>query len=362
MTHFNPYLEKSEIAFWRSAVAEKSGLIDKNLFQKKFEINKTTKIATAGSCFAQHIGRTLRLAGYNILDYEPAPKYLPNNIYSKYNYETYSARYGNIYTSAQLLQIAKEAFGLIKLSDYAEQTSAGKFIDYLRPGVEPFGFDLPQDVYTHRKFHLDAVKRLLLDMDVFVFTFGLTEGWENTKHDYVYPVSPGTIAGSFDDRIHRFINYDYDEILTHFLEFKCLINNMRSKECKFILTVSPVPLTATYTDDHVMVATMASKSILRAVTAKLTKQFDDIVYFPSYEIIVNPWIAGINYEENLRSVKPDAVSQVMKIFMESISDSSDLNEGESKNNNSVMINSDIDVLICEESILEAFRPSSGGVK
>lgn len=359
----NPYLEKNEQSFWRTAVADKSGVLDGSIFKNKFKIDHFTKIATAGSCFAQHIGKTLRSAGYNVLDYESAPKYLPINLRSKFGFDIYSARYGNIYTSAQLLQIAKEAFGLIKLNNIAEKLPTGKYIDYLRPSAEPIGFENERDVYIHREIHLQAVKKLFLEMDVFVFTLGLTECWGNNSQGCVYPVAPGAIAGNFDSRIHNFINLDYEDVLCQFLEFRDLINNYRSSKCKFILTVSPVPLTATYTEDHVMVATVASKSILRAVAAKLSKQFEDVVYFPSYELIVNPWSSVLNYDENLRSVKSEAVKNVMNLFMSSISD---LNVNPSNSNMNVAVvkgaahlESDIDIVVCEEAILEAFRPGAG---
>jgi hypothetical protein len=210
---------------------------------------------------------------------------------------------------------------------------------------------------------LQAVKKLFLEMDVFVFTLGLTECWGNRLHNYVYPVAPGSIAGSFDNNIHNFINLDYEDVLSQFLEFRNLINTYRSSQCKFILTVSPVPLTATFTNDHIMVATVASKSILRAVAAKLSKQCDDVVYFPSYELIVNPWSTEINYENNLRSVKSEAVKNVMNLFMGSLSDpnviSTNLNLEGVPVQRTIHIEPDIDIVVCEDEILEAFRPSVG---
>jgi hypothetical protein len=67
------------------------------------------RISTAGSCFAQHIGRTLRDRGYNILDVEKGPKSLSNALRNKYSYGVYSARYGNICTSRQFLQLVDSA-------------------------------------------------------------------------------------------------------------------------------------------------------------------------------------------------------------------------------------------------------------
>lgn len=69
----NPYKELSAHAFWRTAVAERGAFGLENLWQPKYQIVKSDKIVTAGSCFAQHIGRALKARGYHWFDAEPAP-------------------------------------------------------------------------------------------------------------------------------------------------------------------------------------------------------------------------------------------------------------------------------------------------
>ena len=113
----SPYSGMPPRAFWRTGVANSSGSICRcrvpdELYRKKWAITRTDAVATAGSCFAQHIGRSLRDAGYNILDTEPAPAGLSADLHARFGFSIYSARYGNIYTTSQLLQLAKEAFGL----------------------------------------------------------------------------------------------------------------------------------------------------------------------------------------------------------------------------------------------------------
>ncbi len=81
-------------------------------------------------------------------------------------------------------------------------------------------------------------------MDVFIFTMGLTEAWIDKRNGRVYPTAPGTIAGSFDPKIHAFHNFSYNEIYDDFLEFLELVRNW-NPGFRVILTVSPVPLTAT---------------------------------------------------------------------------------------------------------------------
>jgi hypothetical protein len=85
-----------------------------------------------------------------------------------------------------------------------------------------------------------------------------------------------------------------------------------------VLTVSPVPLTATATGRHALVATTHSKSVLRAAAGQLADERDDVDYFPSYEIISGfPYRAAF-YEPNLRTVTPDGVAFVMRHFFQAL--------------------------------------------
>ena len=85
-------------------------------------------------------------------------------------------------------------------------------------------------------------------------------------------------------------------------------------ELKIILTVSPVPLVATYEPRHVLSSTSASKGILRALGDEVERDFKNVYYFPSYEIITCPAHAGRYYADDLREVTPLGVNHVMRMF------------------------------------------------
>lgn len=69
----NPYQSLPPRSFWRSAVAEPDMLAIGELWTPKFTIGADDPILTAGSCFAQHIGRALLEHGMNWHDAEPPP-------------------------------------------------------------------------------------------------------------------------------------------------------------------------------------------------------------------------------------------------------------------------------------------------
>jgi hypothetical protein len=314
VTVHSPYQDLPPRAFWRTGVSEQHPLRITDLYRRKFEIRAEDRIVTAGSCFAQHIARKFKTFGYAVVDAEPAPPGLGETTARDFGYGIYSARYGNIYTTRQLLQLAREAFGQHQPHNIAWE-KGGRFYDALRPSVEPEGLASVEAVLAHRRSHLAAVKAMLASMNLFVFTFGLTEAWIDRRDGTVYPTAPGTIAGSFDPALYEFKNFTFSEVMDDFLQFRELVLAL-NPGVRFLVTVSPVPLTATAANEHVLAATTYSKSVLRAVAGELAQRFEDVDYFPSYEIIASPFSRGFFYESNLRSVDSAGVENVMRIFFD----------------------------------------------
>ena len=346
----NPYSELPSSAFWKTGVTQENPYEIHNIYKKKFDIKPYTQITTAGSCFGQHVGKHLKKSGYKVIDEELAPPGLPDEVQQKYGFSLYSARYGNIYTVKQLLQLAKEVAGERKPENYIWQKN-GKYFDALRPAVEPEGHDSKQEVIEHRDFHIQKVKDVFTKMNLFIFTLGLTEMWVHKESGTVYPTAPGTICGEFDENIYEFKNAEFQEIVNDFMKFQKTVGKIRSnKQFKVILTVSPVPLTATASGLHVLVSTVHSKSILRAVASQLSTNNKNIDYFPSYEIVNNPRLHSTAFKENLRSVRDETVQIVMQHFSKEHPPIKRKNTNISSNLNQ----KNEDDIQCEEALLEAF--------
>lgn len=342
-----PYSDLPPERYWKTGVAELHPSTIQNLYRKKFPIAATDRIATAGSCFAQHVARHMRARGYNILDVEPPIEGTPHDIAQKYGYLVYSARYGNIYTARQLLQLLQDA-DTLEVRDEDIWEKDGRYFDGLRPSVEPGGLPTREEVKAQRLDHLKRVDRLMRETDVLVFTLGLTEAWKHSESGTVYPTCPGVLAGAFDNRRHEFVNFDFVDVYRDMKKARKILKAI-NPSIRLLLTVSPVPLTATASTDHVLAATTYSKSVLRAVCGSLTKEFDDIDYFPSFEIIASPFSKGFFYEPNMRSITEMGVETVMKVFFSEHSDvgappASRKRKGQSNRRD----------VICEGALLEAF--------
>lgn len=308
----NPYKRLSEEKFWRKAIAEKSAFDLNNLYIKKYDIKATDPIVTAGSCFAQHIAKRLKSSGYYYIDAEPAPFNFPESKRDAYGYGLYSARYGNIYTARQLLQLAQRAFGEFNPVEHVVEHK-GRIFDLLRPSLEPNGFSSREECNEILQSHLAAVRYLLTQAGIFVFTFGLTEAWLDKRDGTVYPVCPGTSAGEYDPDKYVFRNFSYPEILADMESFMALARKV-NPSIKFLFTVSPVPLVATAINQHVLVSTVYSKSVLRAVAGDLAAGDDMVDYFPSYEIITGPQSRSAFFNPDMRTVHSKGVDCVMEYF------------------------------------------------
>lgn len=344
----NPYSELPPEAFWKTGVVD-SYPTTNNIYRKKYSISAGDAIATAGSCFAQHIARHLRAEGYCVLDMEPAPEDLPRSSHEDFGYSMYSARYGNIYTVQQLLQLAREAFGEFE-TELPEWRRGDRYFDALRPGIEPEGLATQDDVMMHRAHHLQKVRDLFLTMDIFIFTMGLTEHWFDKHSGHVLPIAPGVIAGSFDKERHEFRCATLPSVIDDFNAFqRFLLDKRGGRRFRCLLTVSPVPLTATYAGRHVLVSSVESKAILRTAAGQLARNQAHIDYFPSFEIVTHPGARSTNYSDNLRSVTGEAVERVMKVFFSQHSMKNPSKRVETRENY------EIDMFVkCEEELLERF--------
>src|SRR5579862_2991920 len=197
----NPYADLPETAFWSRAVSRRSENVDP-VTEPSFRIAPGDRIASAGSCFAQHISRALIRKGFNYFVTEPAPS---TKRAQDENFGVFSARYGNIYTLRQLLQLFDRAYGLFEPVTPAWLTPEGRCLDPFRPQIQKSGFASLGALEEDRASHLAAVRRLFERCDVMIFTLGLTEGWVNRTDGAAVPLAPGTLG--VDDTEFIFENF-----------------------------------------------------------------------------------------------------------------------------------------------------------
>ena len=311
----HPYKSLPDKAFWRRTVATPLAAEVDPVGVFDLTILPDTKVATAGSCFAQHIARHLKKSGYNYHIAERGHPHLGDAALAANNYGLFSARYGNIYTARQLLQLIDRAYGRFTPSEDCWQEAPDVFLDPFRPSAQPGGFVSRAELEADRAQHLSAVRSMFETLDVFVFTLGLTECWRSKVDGAVFPLCPGVEGGQFDPDRHEFYNQDVDDVLSDLTRFREALLALNNK-AEIIFTVSPVPLMATAEPGaNVLSATTYSKSVLRIAAETMRQRHADVHYFPSYEIITGSFSRGAYFADELRNVVESGVSHVMSLFM-----------------------------------------------
>ena len=313
----NPYQALPAHSFWRTAVAEPDPADIDGVWTPKFELGQDEEILTAGSCFARHIGRTLLELGMNWRDAEPAPPGLTAAERAARQYGVFSFRTGNIYTAAMLRQWLAWASGTVP-APTESWVADGRHYDPFRPAVEPVGYDSAEDMLAAREQTLAAIRTAVGGASCLIFTLGLTEAWHERGTHVVYPVCPGTVRGTFDPARYEFVNHDFARVTEDLLAAAALARDL-NPGLRLLLTVSPVPLTATATGRHALTANTYSKSVLRAVAGQLAAEHEHIDYFPAYELITGVPFGGAFFEPNLRDVSAEGVRFVMNRFTNALS-------------------------------------------
>lgn len=309
----NPYRALPDHCFWSRSVSWVApGHLDP-MIEAPFRISADMKVATMGSCFAQHIARHLARSGLNYFVPEGAPEDMSPEQAAARQFGLFSARYGNIYTVGQAVQLFDRAYGAFKPKEDV-WARGDVFVDPFRPLIEPDGFASPEAVRAAADEHLAQVRRVFGEADVIVFTLGLTEGWRSLEDGAIFAAAPGVSGGSFDAARHEKVNFSSRKVCE---DLQALCDRIRSVNpaAKILLTVSPVPLIATHRDDqHVISATSYSKAVLRVAAGEVAQANPQVSYFPSFEVITSAHSRGAYFEPDLRGVREVGVAHVMRVF------------------------------------------------
>lgn len=278
-------------------------------------VKRSSKIFTMGSCFAIEIRHALLARGYDVfpkykeITFDPASQRLAklpdwDNVN---HYDTFTIR--------QEFDLAFSGRHYLS-SDFLKHTHL------VRNTFDVGGQYTWQDPY--RKQIYAANEAALVDLsgridkcigdaialcDVYVITLGLTEVWRNEANGLYFAQPPGVDKGGGFANVsfHRStFQENYDN-----MRRVCELVFGRYPDRTIVLTVSPVPLNRTSTENDVIVATTESKSILRAVAGQLEREFERVHYWPSYEISQRIDI----FEENGRHVSRSGVGVIVDAFL-----------------------------------------------
>lgn len=284
----------------------------------KFKISRDAAVFTIGSCFAREIETALQsykipllLAGHGVLAerYEswrpdtqtgggvPAGT-ISRGVFHKYTthsmfFDVERAIQGNLYPNEGLLELEPDlwfdphAAGL----QMADKTTA-----------------------LDSRAKVDAGMQTIKQADVVIVTLGLTESWREKVNGQVMNRAP---AGKYLLRkgdLFELLDFGYDDIQTVLRQMIDMIVAERPA-VKIIISVSPIP-SSTFGQRDVVSASVGSKAMLRTAAETVSRIYDFVDYFPSYEMVtLSP--RALAWEEDAVHVQRAMVRSATDTFVDS---------------------------------------------
>ena len=266
----------------------------------RFFIENNCTIFTIGSCFARNVEE--KLAGNYAL---------PTMAFSvpKSEYPTRSNGLLNEYNPGTMCQRIVWALSGQTIGEELIAEEGSGYVDLLLAAGPP----VTRDRLFERRREIDNVYKSLVRSDVVIITLGLIECWYDTQLSlYLNRMPPERLLMNDSDR-YEFHILGVDESYT--LLETALSKLIQSGITKILLTVSPVPLMATFSGLDCVTANSFSKSVLRVCSDELCRKYQEVDYFPSYEIVVSKGHEA--YRDDNIHVSDDVVGSITQYLIDS---------------------------------------------
>lgn len=271
--------------------------------QPGFELDMASRFFCLGSCFARNIEEHLIYRGADVLSkrvVSPAEEWpwRVNGFMNKFT------------TQSMLQELRWLETPPADPKDFLVETTRGWRDLQLAP--ELVASPLERALERRRYLAEDYFPRLR-QADVVLMTLGLNEVWyDRTLGVHLNaPPSPWTVRR--EPGRYAVDVTDVGDNVAALEEIRARLKAL-NPEMKIILTVSPVPMGATFSGRDVAVANTLSKSTLRAAADAFQMAHADVDYFPSYEIVTLS-AREHAYAADCLHVADQIVSHVMATFL-----------------------------------------------
>jgi hypothetical protein len=263
-------------------------------------VTKQTPIGSAGSCFAAEIRTILVKEGYHYVVTEPN--------------ERASAAWGALYNIPSMRQLVEKAFGLagtprlvaVKNHMKSDYTATFNVVDPFRQSVH---FGSIKEYEENYDRHLAAAREAFMRCEVFILTLGMNEIWYLKSNGAILTRMLWDLSPALFDRKTLTVQENIDE-----LNQMLTVWRRHNPNIKLVVTVSPVPLHATFQAEHthVVAATCHAKCTLRVAAEEFARQNEGVYYFPAYETVM--YCTEKPFQADNRHVTPEAVANVERLF------------------------------------------------
>ena len=274
-----------------------------------FKIRRDDRIFAIGSCFARGIEKGLQGVGMQV---ESAASEF--DAFERSRPGVTPLGFTNKYTA------------FTTLNDLRWALEPG--CEYPEAGFVSIGDGLWADMQTNptlkygdlattreRRRMINQVNARIANCRVVVLTLGLVEAWRDTRTDLYTNMAPLPAMLREEPDRFRFEITSYDQNRDALAEIHGLLSAHGHADTQIVVTVSPVPLMATFGGRDVVVANTHSKALLRALAEEWSVRHENVHYFPSFEIATFSDPALV-WEEDLRHVKGQATQTIIRWFLQ----------------------------------------------
>ncbi|MEL6477686.1 MAG: GSCFA domain-containing protein [Pseudomonadota bacterium] len=267
--------------------------------QAGFTFDESASIFAAGSCFARNVEKSLRFSKFNVVS-SPLIE-VPGKTDDQ-------ASFYNKYTIHSILNEIRWATGATPHDAEALVIDGPKGKSYdLQISASITGTRDEMLAFRHA---YNASFAGAADADVVIITLGLIECWYDASLGiYLNAAPPQPLIKAHPGRF-EFHLLDYADVLQGLTQLHALLMENRSKPLKFLVTVSPVGLVATFREHDVLVANCYSKSVQRAAVEAFCATHD-AHYFPSYEYVTLTDRKFAWADKDFRHVRAETVDRIM---------------------------------------------------
>ena len=274
---------------------------------EKFSIDKNSKVFAIGSCFARGVEKKLATNGLNVLSISDQFK-----SFELKNEQVSGLGFTNKYSTYSILNQLQWSLGE---REFPERSivDIGEHI-FVDPHTNPALKFVNRDRTIERRKILNNVFGEVKNSNLIVITLGLIELWYDKACDVYLNMTPTqTMLKANPDR-YEFLVSDFNSNYENVDQTIQLLNRHCPKDFQIVITVSPVPLLATFSGRDIILANTYSKSLLRTVADSIAMKNDNVHYFPSYEMVMNSDSSKV-WEQDLRHVQGSFVQNIMGHFM-----------------------------------------------
>ena len=275
----------------------------------RFKMKREDKLFAIGSCFARGIENALMGQKMEVLSAAPEFASLPTA-----NKEVTGLGFTNKYNTFSIyneLRWALDPAAEFPCHSIAKVDDELCCDPHTNPTLQLAGFEET----LRRRGMIQMVTRRVAQCRVVIITLGLAEAWRDKSADTFINATPmPELFARYPDR-YEFHVTSFSQNLANLESVHRLLSQFGHRDVQFVVTVSPVPLMATFSTEDVVIANTYSKSLLRTAAQEWAAAHQNVHYFPSYEIVQNSKRA-ITWEEDLRHVQGKVVQHIMRIFLE----------------------------------------------